>query len=91
MSKMTTLVEDFQEYFDLHAVRTPAQMAQVYSIRYRVYCEEFGYEPSENFPDREESDAFDAHDLSRVAISFRKMLSRSRTWTCNGKEKTIRV
>lgn len=58
-TKTTTLLEDFQEYFDLELVTTPEQLEQVYRIRYRVYCEEFKYEPAELFPEQVESDDFD--------------------------------
>lgn len=58
-NKTTTLVEDFQEYFDLELATTPEQMAHIFRIRYRVYCEEFGYEPAELFPNQQEKDEFD--------------------------------
>jgi hypothetical protein len=32
-------------------------------LRYRVYCEEFGYEPAEAFPDKREMDDFDSHSM----------------------------
>jgi len=57
----TTLVEDFQEYFDLELATTAQQLEQVFSIRYRVYCEEFKYEPADRFPDKREKDEFDDH------------------------------
>jgi N-acyl amino acid synthase of PEP-CTERM/exosortase system len=55
-----TLVEDLQEYFDLELATTKAQLHDIFQIRYRVYCEEFGYEPLESFPDGQETDEFDA-------------------------------
>jgi N-acyl amino acid synthase of PEP-CTERM/exosortase system len=58
--KSTSLVDDFQEYFDLELATTPEHLRSVYQIRYRVYCEEFGYEPRDQFPDHEEADEFDA-------------------------------
>ena len=59
--KKTSLLEDFQEYFELEMVTTPEHMEKVYRIRYRVYCEEFGYEPADAFPSEQEQDAFDTH------------------------------
>ena len=56
----TTLIEDFQKYFDIELATTPETMESVFSIRYRVYCEEFGYEPPDAFPDKLERDEFDA-------------------------------
>jgi N-acyl amino acid synthase of PEP-CTERM/exosortase system len=59
-NKSASLVQDFQRYFDLELATTPAQLERVYKIRYRVYCEEFQYEPASEFPDHLESDVFDA-------------------------------
>ncbi len=56
-----TLVEDFQNYFTLELATTPEQMEAIWRIRYRVYCEEFGYEAAEAFPDQLEADDFDSH------------------------------
>jgi N-acyl amino acid synthase of PEP-CTERM/exosortase system len=38
---------------------TPADLEETLRIRYRVYCEEFGYESPERFPDGMEADEFD--------------------------------
>lgn len=56
-----TLYENFIQYFDVSSALSALQKDHVYSIRYRVYCEEFGYEPIEVFPDKLESDAFDEY------------------------------
>jgi N-acyl amino acid synthase of PEP-CTERM/exosortase system len=58
-SKSASLVEDFQRYFSLELATTPSQLEAVYRVRYRVYCEEFRYEPADAFPERLESDEFD--------------------------------
>ena len=58
-----TLVESFQRYFSVSLALTPAQKSDVYKVRYRVYCEEFGYEPIDEFPDHEEFDQFDDNSL----------------------------
>ena len=58
--KPTSLVEDFQEYFDVCiAGKGSSELEDVYRIRYRVYCEEFKYEPIDAFPLGQEVDAFD--------------------------------
>lgn len=62
------IAEDFQEYFDVELATTPEQMAKVYHLRYRVYCEEFGYEESGAFPDGQESDEFDTHSVHCLII-----------------------
>lgn len=58
-SEESSLVDDFQRYFNLELATTPEQLSRVFHTRYRIYCEEFGYEPAEAFPDKEERDAFD--------------------------------
>jgi hypothetical protein len=58
-SKKSSMVEDFQEYFDLELANTPEKLESVYRVRYRVYCEEFGYEPADAFPNQLETDEFD--------------------------------
>lgn len=59
MSKSASLVEDFQRYFDVELASTPLQQEQVFRVRYRIYCEEFHYEPVEAFPNKLETDEFD--------------------------------
>ena len=58
-----SLLENFQRFFDIQLATTETQRKAVFRIRYRVYCEEFGYERPEDFPDRRERDCFDAHSL----------------------------
>jgi len=60
--------ESFLEYFDLHYVANQSQLKDVGRIRYRVYCEEFEYEPKESFPDGIEHDEFDASSLHALII-----------------------
>lgn len=62
-NEIPSLVDDFQQFFTVDVASTPEQMKQVAHVRYRVYCEEFQYEPAENFPDRLEVDEFDHHSL----------------------------
>jgi len=63
LDKKKSIVEDFQEYFDVELATTPEQMAKVFRIRYRVYCEEFGYEEADSFPDHLETDEFDVQSI----------------------------
>ncbi len=58
------LAENFLRYFEVHLANSQAQKRDVYRIRYRVYCEEFGYEPADRFPDGYETDEYDDHSLS---------------------------
>ena len=58
-SNNLSLAENFQNYFTIELASTPEEKQSVYEIRYRVYCEEFGYEPAESFPDQAEQDEYD--------------------------------
>jgi N-acyl amino acid synthase of PEP-CTERM/exosortase system len=57
------LSENFLSYFDVAFAATESQKSRVYGIRYNVYCEEFAYEDSAEFPDHEEQDEYDAASL----------------------------
>lgn len=66
-----SLIERFQRYFSIQLARTAAQKSAVYGIRYRVYCEQFRFEPIDAFPNREESDAFDERALHCLVVHNR--------------------
>lgn len=55
----SNMVEDFQRYFQVNLATSEELRKQTYRIRYRVYCEEFGYEPADAFPEGYETDDFD--------------------------------
>jgi N-acyl amino acid synthase of PEP-CTERM/exosortase system len=50
----------FLDYFSVSCANTDAEIEAVQRVRYSVYCKEFAFEPSENFPDGRERDEFDA-------------------------------
>lgn len=56
-------LEQFNQYFEVTPAMTRMQRDQVYQIRYRVYCEEFGYEPTEDFSNHQEVDEFDCQSM----------------------------
>lgn len=62
-SERSTRLDDFIRYFDLSVAVSPAQREQVYQVRYRVYCEEFGYEPESVFGNHQEVDEFDRQSI----------------------------
>jgi N-acyl amino acid synthase of PEP-CTERM/exosortase system len=64
----TSLIERLRQYFSTQLACTLEQNAQVYAIRYRVYCEQFGYEPATRFPTREEFDEFDAQSFHCLVV-----------------------
>lgn len=51
--------DTFARYFRVDLAYDDALLDQVHYIRYRVYCEEFGYEPLERCPNQRERDEFD--------------------------------
>ncbi|MBQ0720345.1 MAG: PEP-CTERM/exosortase system-associated acyltransferase [Gammaproteobacteria bacterium] len=58
-----SLAEKFLQYFQVELATSAADKQAVYEVRYRVYCEEFEYEPGENFPDKGEYDEYDESSL----------------------------
>lgn len=66
--KSKSLVEEFQRYFTIEQANTPEQLNSVYRVRYRVYCEEFQYEPAEACPNQLESDEFDAYSRHSLVV-----------------------
>jgi N-acyl amino acid synthase of PEP-CTERM/exosortase system len=62
-SEKFSLTKSFQEYFTVEFAQTAEQKSKVYGVRYRVYCDEFGYESVDRFPNQEESDEFDDFSL----------------------------
>jgi predicted GNAT family N-acyltransferase len=44
------------------------ELKEVYKLRYKVYCEEWGFEKPEKYSDRQETDEFDKHAVHFAAI-----------------------
>lgn len=63
-----TLTQSFRRYFRVEFALTQAQKRKVYSMRYNVYCKEFGYEPIDQFPDELEYDAYDEYSFHCLII-----------------------
>lgn len=61
--QMSSLFMDFAKYFELSLALTDEQKAAVFSVRYNVYCEEFGYEDAAAFKDGLERDVFDEQSI----------------------------
>lgn len=57
------ICQHFNRYFSLSIANTEELKAEVYKIRYGVYCEELGYESVDNFPNKMERDDFDSHSV----------------------------
>lgn len=52
-------ISNFFNYFELISADTPSLKREVFTIRYQVYCEEFGFEDKATFEHRLERDQFD--------------------------------
>jgi N-acyl amino acid synthase of PEP-CTERM/exosortase system len=59
--QFSSISEGFLSYFDVSLATTSVQLEQLARMRYRVYCEEFGYENAADFPSRLETDEFDEY------------------------------
>ncbi|MCP5209233.1 MAG: PEP-CTERM/exosortase system-associated acyltransferase [Hahellaceae bacterium] len=54
-------IEAFDSRYSIVKASTEHLKNECYSLRYKIYCEERSFESSENFPEKKEIDAFDAH------------------------------
>ena len=66
-----SLIESFNQYFQIELATSQAQVQKAQRIRYRVYCEELGYEPVDKFPDGFETDEYDEQSL-HILITHRR-------------------
>jgi len=70
-----SLADAFLNYFDVDLVVSDDMAARAAHVRYRVYCEEFGYEAAADFPDQREFDEFDAYSLQCLITHKRSGLA----------------
>ncbi len=68
------MTDTFRKYFYVTPADTPVLQAQAYRIRYRVYCQEFGYEQEEDCPGGMERDDYDAR--SRHGLLYHRVSGR---------------
>ena len=61
-----TLADAFMNYFDVDLVNGDDMTAKAAGVRYRVYCEEFDFERSDDFPDHLETDSFDSYSIQSL-------------------------
>ncbi len=54
--------------FKVVCVSDAIELKKVYKLRYKVYCEEWGFENPEKYPDRQETDEFDKNSVHFAAI-----------------------
>ncbi|MDZ7752059.1 MAG: PEP-CTERM/exosortase system-associated acyltransferase [Gammaproteobacteria bacterium] len=58
----------FHRYFQVVAADTDALRAEVFRIRYDVYCDELGWEDRARYPDRQETDEYDRYALHSLLL-----------------------
>jgi N-acyl amino acid synthase of PEP-CTERM/exosortase system len=59
----------FSEHFTAHEISPLSRsFPAAQELRYQVYCEECGFLHKESFPDRRETDEYDAHSAHFVAL-----------------------
>ena len=61
-----SLIEEFHSCFSVSLAENTDQLHEAFKIRFKVYCEEFKYEPVEDFPDQLEQDEYD--EISRHCL-----------------------
>ena len=58
-----TIAENFERFFRVEIATGREIVEQTQYVRYRVYCEEFGFEPIEKCPGERERDEFDDRSI----------------------------
>jgi len=58
-----SLAESFHKYFSVDLATSPEQKQEIFRVRYRVYCDEFGLEDGDKYPDKAEYDEFDDYAI----------------------------
>lgn len=53
----------FNDYFEIYLADTLESQELHFNIRYKVYCEELGYEDKALFPEQQEIDKWDKHSV----------------------------
>lgn len=56
--------------YRIKTVETASEAAMHEQLRYSVYCEEKGWLPASNFPDKRERDPYDEHAVRYLALSM---------------------
>lgn len=63
MENKRSIADILDQYFLIQFANTPEQLAKVFEVRYRVYCQEFGYEDADLCPDHQEKDEYDDQSI----------------------------
>jgi N-acyl-L-homoserine lactone synthetase len=60
--------------FIVNIISDEKELKEIYKLRYKIYCEEWGYEKPENHPDRMETDIYDKNALHLAVKDERQKL-----------------
>lgn len=60
---MTTIIDVFNDYFEMVPAVSSELKEEVYKLRYQVYCIETGFENPGQYPDGMEFDEYDSHSI----------------------------
>jgi len=77
MTPQQIATEEFAPLFNsrqVHFAQDEEVMRQVYALRYEVYCEEYGFLPAPDYPNRCEMDEHDARSLHFCAFNLKQEL-----------------
>ncbi len=59
-------------------IETEEELLEVYKLRFKVYCQERGFEPETSYPDERMQDEYDAHSLHFIAMVGNEPVGTSR-------------
>jgi len=62
------LVDAYNRYFQAIPVNSQDRLADVFRLRYHVYCIERQFEKAEEFPDQQEHDHYDSRSLQTLLV-----------------------
>lgn len=77
MPNSATDTIDFAPYFSSRQVffeSDPSLMDRIFELRYQIYCQERQYLPAINYPDKRESDEYDATSVHFAAFNLKEEL-----------------
>lgn len=63
MTQNASLIDVYNDFFDIEVAHTPELLEEVYALRYQVYCLENPFENPDDFPDQMEMDVFDRRSV----------------------------
>ncbi len=64
--KLSLAERSIYKNFAFYTTSDPEELDELYKIRYKVYCEEYAYLDTKNYPDRREKDIFDSKSIHLV-------------------------